>query len=52
MLNTWGMIQFDQDPIRKLRKVIQTVSFLNLLIKFLLEFFIDPCFFFATFQVF
>jgi hypothetical protein len=52
MLNTWSGIEFEDDPIRKLQGVIQSVSVLILISRSLLKFYIDPCIFFAAFQIF
>jgi hypothetical protein len=52
MLATWSRIEFERDPIRKLRGVIQSVSILFYFNSIFLNFYIDSCILFATFQFF
>ena len=52
MLNSMGEENSYEDPIKKLRGIIQSVSVLTFISKILLKYFLDPCIFFVVFQLF
>ena len=52
MLGAWSGIEFERDPIRQLQGVINSICIPIFTSNILLNFYIDLCIFFVTFQFF